>query len=99
MRYAIDIDNTLVITDGSDYENSKPIQHRIDKVNKLFESGNTIFLFTARGSASGKDYSTITHEQMNKFKVKYHKIIFGKPDVDIFIDDKALCLGDWDNTI
>jgi rfaE bifunctional protein nucleotidyltransferase chain/domain len=96
MRYAFDIDNTLVHTVGSDYENSTPIQHRIDRVNHLFDEGHTIYLFTARGMASGKDYREFTTEQMEKFGVKYHRLITGKPDVDIFIDDKAISVQDWD---
>jgi uncharacterized protein YheU (UPF0270 family) len=53
--YSFDIDNTLVLTEGNDYINSKPILNRIYDVNRLFEEGHTIILFTARGSASGKD--------------------------------------------
>lgn len=97
MRYAIDIDNTLVKTHGSDYNNSVPIQSMIDRVNKLHDDGNTVYLFTARGSASGKDHSQLTHDQMKRFGVKYDKIIFGKPDVDIFVDDKAISAKEWSN--
>lgn len=96
MRYAFDIDNTLVHTNGSDYKNATPIQKRIDVVNRLYEEGHTIFLFTARGSASGNDYYEFTIKQMNEFGIKYHKIIMGKPDVDVFVDDKAMCLKEWD---
>ena len=96
MRYAIDIDNTLVVTKNSDYINCFPIQHRIDHVNKLYDEGNIIYLFTARGSASGKDYTEFTIKQMKNFGVKFHKVIFGKPDVDVFIDDKAIPISEWD---
>lgn len=97
MRYAFDIDNTIVNTSGSDYVNSTPIQHRIDRVNNLYDSGNIIYLFTARGSSSGNDYRKLTEDQMSKFGVKYHKLIFGKPDVDIFVDDKAMSTTEWDS--
>lgn len=98
MRYAFDIDNTLVNTIGNDYENSTPIQHRIDRVNSLFDNGNVIYLFTARGMSSGKDYYELTENQMQKFGVKYHRIIMGKPDVDLFVDDKAISVNEWDDT-
>jgi hypothetical protein len=97
MKYAFDIDNTLVNTNGSDYSNCTPIKYRIDKLNRLYDAGNTIYLFTARGSRSGNDYRKMTEDQMNQFGVKYHKLIFGKPDVDLFIDDKAISAIDWDN--
>lgn len=98
MRYAFDIDNTLVRTVGSDYENSSPIQHRIDSVNRLYDEGHTIYLFTARGSASGRDLREFTEQQMNRFGIKFHRLIMGKPDVDVFVDDKAISVNEWDDT-
>ena len=32
----------------------------------------------------------ITLKQLKKWDVKYHKLIFGKPSFDLYIDDKAL---------
>ena len=46
--YCFDLDNTLCNTEGNYYE-SYPIQSRIDKVNKLYDEGNTIIIDTARG--------------------------------------------------
>jgi len=96
MRYAFDIDNTLVFTVGNDYANSQPIQRRINAVNKLYDEGHTIYLFTARGSASGTDYTELTKKQMQDFGIKHHRIITGKPDVDLFVDDKAISVREWD---
>ena len=96
MRYAFDIDNTLVKTNGSDYENSVPIQHRIDRVNYLFDEGHSIYLFTARGMASGRDLYEFTANQVREFGIKHHQLIMGKPDVDVFVDDKAISVNDWD---
>lgn len=39
MKIFIDLDNTLCYTNGSDYNSSEPIQHRIDKVNALEKTG------------------------------------------------------------
>lgn len=96
MKYAFDIDNTLVYTIGGDYEKSTPIYSRIESVNRLYDAGHTIYLFTARGSSSGKDWKRFTEEQMHKFGVKYHQLIMGKPDVDVFVDDKAISVQNWD---
>jgi hypothetical protein len=68
-------------------------------VNALYDSGNIIILFTARGSRSGKDYRRLTEDQMAAFGIKYHKLVFGKPDVDIFVDDKAMSPEDWDRKV
>ena len=54
--YCFDIDNTICITKGTDYENSKPIKERIETINTLKDEGNTIIFFTARGFVSKIDY-------------------------------------------
>lgn len=97
MRYAFDIDNTLVSTKDNDYANSVPIFSRISHVNRLYDEDNYIILYTARGSRSGKDYRELTESQMKKFGIKYHELVMGKVDCDYFIDDKALTLKDFDS--
>ena len=97
MIYCFDLDNTLCLTIEGDYINSKPFVERIRKVNHLYEKGNIIKIFTARGSKTGLDWRELTLEQLAKWEIKYHELIFGKPDTDIFIDDKAIHseLFDW----
>ena len=42
----------------------------------------------------------ITLKQLKKWDVKYHKLIFGKPSFDLYIDDKTLFFKDnWYNFI
>ena len=36
----------------------------------------------------------MTMKQLKKWKVKYHKLIFGKPSFDLFFDDKTLFFKD-----
>ena len=43
MVYVFDIDGTICHTQGSSYELSMPMQNRIDYINKLYDSGNTIY--------------------------------------------------------
>ena len=43
MTYVVDIDGTLcTLTDG-DYKKAKPNKKRIEKINKLFKEGNTVY--------------------------------------------------------
>lgn len=90
-RIFVDIDGTICTweRDGS-YEEAKPYLERIKKINALYEEGNIITYWTARGSGSGIDWSFITKKQLNEWGVKYHKLFFGKPVYDVFIDDKAI---------
>ena len=49
MNIYVDIDNTICNTEGSDYPNSSPRYDQIKKINKLFDEGNKITYWTARG--------------------------------------------------
>lgn len=90
MKIYVDIDNTICLTEEFDYENALPLYDRIKLVNSLYDEGHIIVLWTARGTVSGTDYSQLTKMQLEVWGVKYTKLKFGKPDFDIFIDDKAI---------
>jgi len=93
-----DIDNTICKTVGSDYKNSKPIVKNIRFINNLYDNGHTIKIFTARYMGRTNDNivkarqkaKKITLNQLKKWKVKFHRIYFGKPSSDLYIDDKNL---------
>ena len=43
-----------------------------------------------------KKFKIFTQNQLKKWKVNYHEVIFGKPSYDIFVDDKSLFYkNDW----
>ena len=87
--YAIDIDGTIAFTNGNDYIHSVPILEAVAKVNKLYNEGHQIKMFTARGSYSGRDWRELTEKQLKGWGVKYHELIFGKPSFDILVDDRS----------
>ena len=93
----IDIDNTICATCGMNYTDSVPIQLNIDKVNKMYDSGNYIITYwTARGVKTGINWTKLTEKQLNRWGVKYHYLKLDKPPYDIFIDDKSInSLWDW----
>ena len=92
----IDIDETICNSpDAPDYNTSTPIKENIEKANKLYDEGNTIFYWTARGTQSGIDWREITEEQFKDWGVKYHDLQFEKPFYDLFIDDKNMNVKDW----
>jgi len=88
-RYFIDLDNTLCKTHGNDYVNSSPIVERIQYVNDLKQEGNYVVIWTARGSRSGNDYRDLTTKQLAEWGVSYDELLLGKPDYDVYIDDKS----------
>lgn len=92
----IDIDETICRTpEDRDYSKAIPIISNIEKANKLFDEGNIIVYWTARGSVTGMDWSKVTKEQLDSWGVKYHELKFNKPAYDLFIDDRALNVIDW----
>ena len=95
MIYCFDIDGTICETNKSEYTDSKPKKYVIDEINRLYDSGNTIKMFTARGANSGIDWYNFTENQLDSWGLKYTELIMGKPHADIFIDDKAISDREW----
>tara|TARA_Y100000114_G_scaffold114098_1_gene108101 strand:- start:1354 stop:1653 length:300 start_codon:yes stop_codon:yes gene_type:complete len=93
MRIFVDIDETICFYDGVDrlgYKNAIPNKSNIEKINSLFDSGNEITYWTARGSVSGIDYKELTISQLKGWGCKYHNLDVGnKPPYDLLICDKT----------
>ena len=102
LRVCFDIDNTLFqynkqrqVTQS--YKECEPIPKIIYLLKKLHQQGHTIILYTARGmkSASGNQGKTMkvvakdTFELLEAHDIPFDEIYFGKPNADIYIDDKA----------
>lgn len=93
-----DLDNVICTTLGNDYKNSKPKKKVIQLINQLYTEGYTIKIFTARYMGRNneniikakKQGYAFTFKQLKKWNLKYHKLIFGKPSFDLYIDDKSL---------
>jgi CMP-N,N'-diacetyllegionaminic acid synthase len=93
-----DIDNVICTTKKNLYKKSTPKKNVILEINKLYEAGYFIKLFTSRymgrskenRSIATKKAKTITTKQLKIWGVKFHELIFGKPSYDVFVDDKAI---------
>ena len=91
--FIMDIDGVIAnIAPNNDYNLSTPRQHNIDKINRLYEAGHTIILFTARGYVTGINWRDVTENQMQRWSVKYHELQLGKPAGDFYIDDRMVPL-------
>lgn len=98
----IDIDDTISFTYNRDFENSIPNQQVINKINQLYDEGWTIILCTARGGKSCNTleekeakYREITERWLYKHNVKYHTLMFGKPNADYYVDDKNISIDEF----
>jgi len=89
--YCFDIDGVIAsLTPGNDYSKAAPLLVNINKINRLYDNGNKIILFTARGTMTKIDWRETTTNQMKDWGVKYHDLQFGKPAADFYIDDRNL---------
>jgi len=88
-RYIVDIDGTICETIDGDYDNSRPLNDRIAKINALYDDGHVIIYWTARGAQSGKDWSALTYQQLRSWGCKFHALRMKKPHYDVWVDDKA----------
>ncbi len=88
--YCFDLDGTLCTNTEGDYDSAEPFPERIRKVNELFEEGNQILIFTARGTMTGIDWRELTKLQLDHWGVKYHNLELGKPFAHVYIDDRGV---------
>ena len=101
MNIYVDIDETICYVKGDkntarDYSDALPIEKNIRAINTFYDEGHTIVYWTARGTVTGIDWSELTKQQFEEWGVKYHDIKFGKPNYDIFIDDKSINSRAWE---
>lgn len=103
VKLVFDIDDTICNNKNRDYENATPFKDVIKKINKLHQQGAKITLYTSRGmvSCNGnidkiiKKNKAILERWLEKNKVEYDELIFGKPLGDMYVDDKAINLLDF----
>ena len=94
ITYRVDIDGIICTNTYGKYENAEPIYDNIEKINKLYDSGIEIILWTSRGIITGIDWKQLTETQLKKWHVKYHKLYLDKPYYDRIIDDRILSIED-----
>lgn len=98
-KIVVDIDGTLCEeTHGLEYECALPKQDVIDKVNSYYLAGFEVTIFTARGmyryngdgALADRELRKITERWLKNNGVMYHRLLFGKPSADKYIDDKGI---------
>jgi CMP-N-acetylneuraminic acid synthetase len=91
--FCFDIDGVIAhISPDLQYNLAKPFNENIQIVNRLYDLGNHIILFTARGTKTGINWMEITTNQMKQWGVKYHELKTGKPAADYYVDDRLISI-------
>ncbi len=98
MRIVFDLDDTISAHRNRDYENAAPITATIEKMRDLKKDGCEIVIYTSRGQVSCKGDLALIEERnreqilrwLKKHDVPCDELIFGKPIADLYVDDKAM---------
>lgn len=105
MRIVIDLDGTIcpIKQEGQTYADLEPFPGAIDKLKALRKAGHYLIIQTARNMATQKsnlgkvlqNVGKVTLDWLDKYDVPYDEIYFGKPNGQIYIDDRALRFSSW----
>lgn len=95
MRVVFDLDGTIC-EEKPTFEKclAKILPGAKEKINLLYDTGDTIIIYTGRSWA---EYE-MTKDWLNKNGIKFHQLLCGKPIYDIWIDDKAIKFKNWEET-
>ena len=87
----VDIDETICFYEGErNYPEAIPNYENIAKINKLYDEGNDITYYSARGTMTGINWFDVTKKQLQEWGCKWHGLSVGlKPAYDLLICDKT----------
>jgi capsule biosynthesis phosphatase len=107
MRIVIDLDGTIcpIKKSGENYADLPVLPGAKDRIESLKAAGHYIIIQTARNMATQesnlgkvlKNIGKTTLEWLEKHEIPYDEIYFGKPNGNIYIDDRAFRFQDWEN--
>ncbi len=108
MRVCFDLDGTIAQNKVGlqTYEEVEPIEGAVQTMKEFKAAGFYIIIHTARNMATfdnnlGKiiaHQSPIVISWLAKWGIPYDELLFGKPNVDYFVDDKGFKFENWRDT-
>jgi capsule biosynthesis phosphatase len=105
MKIIIDLDGVLcpIKKPNQSYDELIPLPGAVERLRELSKNGNYIIIMTARHMATCesnvgmviKKLGKVTLDWLDKYKFEYDEIHFGKPNGDVYIDDRAIRFTSW----
>lgn len=105
MRICIDLDGTLceLKRSGQSYRDVEPLPGAVERLRQLRAAGHVVIITTARHMATceanvGKvlqRVGKITLDWLEHHGFEYDEIHFGKPNAEVYIDDRGLRFDNW----
>jgi len=98
-----DFDGVICQNNSGSYADAEPIPYSIEQINRAYNKGFNIIIFTARYGKRhpGNQYQEGYEEALKWLRdnnVKFHSLRMGKPAGDLYVDDKACLISkneDW----
>ena len=105
MRIVIDLDGTIcpIKQPGQSYADLEPYPDAVRKLRQWKEEGHYVIIQTARNMATCesnvgrvlKNVGKITLDWLEEHEIAYDEIYFGKPNGEVYIDDRAIRFSEW----
>ncbi len=105
LRIGVDLDGTIcgIREDPLTYADVEPLPGAVQRLRQLKAKGHTIVIMTARHMKTcGGNPSLVvarvaqmTLEWLARHQIPYDEIHFGKPNTDIYIDDRCVRFESW----
>ena len=105
MRIAIDLDGVICPIKRPDqsYADLEPLPGAVARIRQLREAGHYIIITTARNMATCesnlgkviKNVGKLTLDWLERYGVEYDEIHFGKPNAEVYLDDRAIRFSTW----
>ena len=104
MRVCFDLDGTIAENKigNETYEEVRLVDGAEEALNELSDNGVYIIIHTARNMGTCNNnlgkviarQAAIVTKWLAKWNIPYDELLFGKPNVDYFVDDKAVEFND-----
>jgi capsule biosynthesis phosphatase len=107
VRIAIDLDGTICPTrePHQSYADLQPLPGAVARLAEFHKAGHYIVIMTARNMATCesnvgkvlKNIGKLTFDWLEQWSIEYDEIYFGKPNADVYIDDRAIRFLGWEH--
>jgi capsule biosynthesis phosphatase len=107
MKLVIDLDGTIcpIRQSHESYADLPVLPGAAEKIRELRQNGHYVIIQTARNMGTQqsnlgkvmKNIGKITLEWLEKNGIEYDEIYFGKPNGDVYIDDRAFRFQNWND--
>jgi capsule biosynthesis phosphatase len=105
VRIAIDLDGTIcpLKEPHQSYADLEPLPGAVARLAEFRAVGHHIVIITARNMATCesnvgqvlKNIGKLTFDWLEQWNIEYDEIYFGKPNAEVYIDDRAIRFQTW----